>query len=181
MEPSGGLYVTGSEKLAGNLERLVRFAGKKNIPLIASMDTHTPDDPEFEQWPPHCIRGTRGHDKIAATSVADVRWVGMSEESVILEPGVELLIEKHIYSMFDNPNTDGILRQIDADVYVVFGVATDYCVRGAALGLIERGLKTILVTDAVESVAEDTGREALEEMKKAGVRFVTTEEVLSTY
>jgi len=181
MDPKGNLYVPGAEVLVENLRALVNLALKRRIPLLSSVDTHVPDDPEFKVFPPHCVRGTPGHAKIRETTVSDSRWVGMRPENVSLKPGQALLIEKHIYSLFDNPNTPGILAQLDAGEYVVFGVATDYCVRAAALGLREHGLKTTVITDAIKPVTEEGGRKAREEMRNAGVRFATTQEVLAAW
>jgi nicotinamidase/pyrazinamidase len=61
---------------------------------------------------------------------------------------------------------------------VVYGVATDYCVKAAVLGLQKRGLQTYVVQDAIKGVAPETTKQALEEMAAAGARFVTTEDVI---
>ncbi|ODS34762.1 MAG: hypothetical protein SCARUB_00022 [Candidatus Scalindua rubra] len=48
----------------------------------------------------------------------------------------------------------------------------------AILGLIRRGYKVSLVTDAIKTVNEEGG-EALNEMKDAGAVFTTTEDIIS--
>jgi nicotinamidase/pyrazinamidase len=60
---------------------------------------------------------------------------------------------------------------------VVFGVATEFCVRASALALLRHGFPVNLVVDAIEAITEDGGRQALEEMTAAGVRLITTEDV----
>jgi nicotinamidase/pyrazinamidase len=60
---------------------------------------------------------------------------------------------------------------------VVFGVATEYCVRADALALRERGFPVDLVVDAIKPITEAGGRKAIEEMQAAGVRLVKTAEV----
>jgi nicotinamidase-related amidase len=89
-----------------------------------------------------------------------------------------LYFEKQSYDVFENPNTEVFLDRAGVKEAVVYGVATDYCVKAAALGFRRLGIEVYLVTDAVKAVAEDTGRLALEEMLAAGVKPVTTKDVL---
>lgn len=182
MEPTGALYVSGAERLAGSLEALTRHARSCGIPLVASADAHAPDDPEFRQFPPHCVAGTSGAARIAATAVADARVVpnspvGDAELDAAARVG-EALFEKVHFDAFTNPNLERYLTRLGADEFVVYGVATDYCVRAAVLGLLRRGWGVRLVTDAIAAVAADTGKRALDEMLAAGARPTTAAEVL---
>ena len=77
----------------------------------------------------------------------------------------------------DNPNFDAILQALGPRRAVVFGVATEFCVRADALALCRRGFKVDVVVDAIKPITEEGGRKALEEMRAAGARLVTTEEV----
>ena len=61
---------------------------------------------------------------------------------------------------------------------VVYGVATDYCIKAAVVGLQKRGVQCYVVEDAISGVAPDTTKSALEEMVRAGARFVKTSDVL---
>ncbi len=69
MLPHGNLYVPGAEKIIPNLVRLMAFAREHDIPVISSADAHTPDDPEFKIWPPHCVIGTPGQKRIPETQL----------------------------------------------------------------------------------------------------------------
>ena len=60
MLPAGKLYVTGAEQLIPNLAKLLTWARAYNILVLSTADAHTPNDPEFAQWPPHCVVGTPG-------------------------------------------------------------------------------------------------------------------------
>ena len=179
MEPEGHLYVPGAEKIADTLERLLEFARERSIPVLASMDTHVPDDREFATFPPHCVAGTPGHAKISQTAPAVSKWVTMEERDVAPVAGETLLIEKHSFDVFENPNTARLVEDLQAKEYVVFGVATDYCVRAAALGLMERGQSVTVVSDCVRPVTPEGGEKALAEMQAAGARFATADEVIA--
>jgi len=181
MLPTGALYVPGAEEIVPNLVRLMNHARRNAIPVLSSADAHTPDDPEFKLWPPHCVIGTPGQRRIPETQFADAvvipsrpgaftapaRWIG------------QFIIEKPTYDTQDNPNFNAVLRALGPRRAVVFGVATEYCVRADALTLRRHGCPVEVVTDAIRPITEEGGRRAIEEMRAAGVEFVTTEQVLS--
>jgi nicotinamidase-related amidase len=51
LDPAGALFVPGSTEIVPNLARLTRFAREHGIPILASADAHTPDDPELTSFP----------------------------------------------------------------------------------------------------------------------------------
>lgn len=179
MRPEGRLYVPGAEEIVPNLERLMNWARENEVPVISSADAHSPDDPEFKTWPPHCVIGTPGQGRIPETRFSapvvipcrpgafqpPARWVG------------QFIVEKPTYSAQDNPNFDAILQALGPRRAVVFGVATECCVLANALALCRRGFKVDVVVDAIKPLTEEGGRKALGEMAAAGVRTVTTAEV----
>ena len=179
MNPTGSLYVRGAETIVSNLQKLMDFARANKIPVLSSADAHAPDDPSFAEWPPHCVAGTPGQLRIPETSFpsamvitnrpgrfeAPREWVG------------QFIIEKQEYDAGTNVNFDAILESLGRRRFVVFGVATDYCVRWTALGLRKRGMPVDLVTDAIKEIKPEDGRKAIDEMKAAGIRLVTTAEV----
>jgi nicotinamidase/pyrazinamidase len=179
MLPTGRLYVPHAEEIIPNLAKLMLWARHHRIPIISSADTHAPDDPEFAQWPPHCVAGTPGQRRIAETLFpgavvvenrmgafqAPKEWVG------------QLIVEKRVYDLTTNVNFDAILASLGQPRFVVFGVATEYCVRSAVLALRKRNLPVSLVLDAIKPLTEEGGRKAIEEMVAAGAELVTTADV----
>ncbi len=61
---------------------------------------------------------------------------------------------------------------------VVYGVATDYCVKAAVLGMQERGIQTYVVEDAIKGITEESSSAAIANMRKAGAKVVSLEQVL---
>ena len=179
MDPKGSLYVPGASEIVPNLEKLIDFAKKNDIPVVASVDAHPQDDPEFAQFPPHCVRSTPGQRKIAATSLESAVVVAESAQLATLPRAGSVVLEKTIFSLFGNKSADALFRNLEADRYVVFGVATDYCVKAAALGLLERGYSVAVVEDAISGVTAEGSAAAIEEMKSAGAEIVRTADVLS--
>ena len=179
MRPDGRLYVPGAEQIVPNLVKLMSFAREHGVPVISSADAHAPDDPEFAIWPPHCVIGTPGQQRIPETQFADAVVVP-SQPGAFVPPAKwpsQIIIEKPTYDTADNPNFDAILRALGPRRAVVFGVATEYCVRADVLALRERGFPVDLVVDAIQPITEEGGRKAIEEMTAVGVRLVRTADV----
>ncbi len=179
MDPGGKLYVPHAEEIVPNLVRLMACARERNIPIISSADAHAPDDPEFKLWPPHCVTGTRGQQHIRETSVPGALTLTMGSGPFVApeEWPPQIVIEKDVYETSANPNFDRILEALGPRRYVVFGVATEYCVRADVLALRKRSKPVELVVDAIKAIAEDDGRKAIEEMAAAGAQLVTTADV----
>jgi nicotinamidase/pyrazinamidase len=183
MDPDGALSVPDAPDLAPNLERLTRFAVEHGVPIVASADTHTSDDSEFREFPPHCVRGTHGHAKVAATSVpgAQVADPGVLDDQLRrLTSGEthQLVVEKPLIDVFAEPLVEEVLTRLQPARVFVYGVATEYCVRAAVLGLAQRGHAATVVTDAIKPLGQEEGLAALAEMEEAGAEMATTEAVL---
>jgi len=182
MLPTGKLYVTGAEQLIPNLAKLLTWARAYNILVLSTADAHTPNDPEFAQWPPHCVVGTPGQRRIPETQFPDAVIVPNRPDAFV--PGAtwpsQIIIEKPDYFSTTNPNFETILKALGPRRFVVFGVATEYCVQADALALRQRGLTVDLVTDAIKPITEKGGRKAIEAMVAAGVRLVTIADVCQT-
>jgi nicotinamidase/pyrazinamidase len=63
--------------------------------------------------------------------------------------------------------------------FVVFGVVTEYCVRFAAKGLLERGRRVFVVEDAIETLTAADGERTAAELKALGAKFITTDQALA--
>jgi len=190
MLPGGKLYAPGAEKIIPNLYRLVETARQGKILLVSSADAHQPDDPEFRDWPPHCVKGTAGAELIPEARAARQLIVPNAKDFIFpadLDTYQQILLEKNTLDVFDNPNTDALLtrlkgsRQPDADVnstFLVFGVVTEYCVRCAADGLLRRGYGVSIVEDAIQSLDEKKGRKILGGLRSQGARLINTGQAL---
>jgi nicotinamidase/pyrazinamidase len=191
MLPEGKLYVRGAEKLIPKINSLVDCARQDRVFLISSADAHNPDDPELQQWPPHCLKGTPGA-ALLPEAVAEPRLVVPNQKEYVLPTDLssyrQVTFEKNTLNVFDNPNTDTLLARMAAGespqfspdpLFVVFGVATEHCVNRAAEGLLDRGKRVAIVTDAVAAIDEIQGKQLLDRFCSQGAQRLTTEEVLS--
>ncbi len=182
MLPTGSLYVPGAEQIIPNLARLLEFARDYDVPVVSSADAHSLSDDEFQQFPPHCVKGTPGQKKLPETLLAQ-RTVLPNEKH--LEPTAaeisrcrQWILEKQKFDLFTNIHAAFLFKKLDAGQYVVFGVATEYCVREAVLGLLQHGRPVTVVEDAIRAIEAGSGQAALQEMQIAGARLLRTQEVL---
>jgi nicotinamidase/pyrazinamidase len=182
MLPRGKLYVPGAEKIIPNIQRLVRGAMDAGIFLVSSGDAHPEGDPEFQRFPPHCLRGTPGARIIPEGLTRDFCTI-RNDPSPLLDDAfyfTQVIFEKQTLDVFDNPRAAEFVEQLSADAeYVVFGVVTEYCVRYAAKGLLDRGRKVAIVKDAIKALDPEAGRLALEELQALGARMITTDKALA--
>jgi nicotinamidase/pyrazinamidase len=183
MLPGGKLYVPGAEKIIPNIQRLVRGAGDAGIFLVSSGDAHPEGDPEFAKFPPHCLRGTPGA-RIIPEGLAENSRTIPNDPSQPLPQDIfrspQVVIEKQTLDVFDNPHTSELVDWLGADAeYVVFGVVTEYCVRCAAKGLLERGRKVSVVKDAIETLDAAAGSKTIAELQALGARMISTDEALA--
>lgn len=188
MLPDGKLYVPGAEKLIPNLDRLTEQARKDRVFLVADACVHTPADPEFQRFPPHCVRGTPGAEIIPET-VADRFLILPNRREATVPDDLTLyqqvILEKQTLDVFDNPLTETVIERLkkftDADAeFVVFGVVTEYCVRCVAKGLLERGRRVCLVEDAIQTLKAEDGKTALAELASLGAKMIATREAIDS-
>jgi nicotinamidase/pyrazinamidase len=188
--PDGALFVRSAPAVMPAVRRLLAHAADRGHLVVGSVDTHDFTAWEFDEnggpFPPHCVKGTAGWLKMEGTLPERAVFVpnvaGQATAAPVPAEAHAVLFEKEVYSLFANPAAEPTLAALLAarglaqeDVeLVVFGVATDYCVSAAALGLRERGYPVAVVTDAVAAVDEGAGQAALQEMAAAGCRLVTS-------
>ncbi len=187
MLPGGKLYVPGAEKLVPNIRRLTDLARQGRVLLVSHGCFHTPDDPEFKIFPPHCVKGTAGADLIPEALTGNVARVANDEHSKLPENLLDyqqVLLEKQTLNIFESRHADALIKQLSTHIekdaeFVVFGVVTEYCVSFAAKGLLEREKRVAVVMDAIETLKKKDGEKTIAELRALGARVVTTQQALS--
>lgn len=181
ISPDGKLYVPGAEKLIPNWKRLTDFAAQKGILVLGDVDAHRPDDEEFKVFPPHCLAGTPGQRKIPETTLP--RQYLIPNRKVELRRDLsayqQVILEKQTLDVFSNPNLEDLLRLLGPEPeVVVYGVVTECCVDLVARGLLQRGYRVRLVTDATRHWDEAKAQATLKLVEDKG-ELVTTDRVLA--
>ncbi|MGN6798723.1 MAG: cysteine hydrolase family protein [Gaiellaceae bacterium] len=186
IDADGELAVPNAESRVPAMARLVEWARREGIPHIASVDDHELTDPEISEepdfadtFPPHCLRGTRGAEKIAETEQADPVPLGATEVPDKWLRGREFLIHKKHFDVFTNPNTERLLEHFKPDEIVLFGVATDICNDAAIKGLRRRGYDVTFVEDASCGIDDERSQACIVDWQGGGVRIATVDDVVT--
>lgn len=183
MLPGGNLYVPGAEKLLPNIRRLTDAARQNKVFLVSHGDFHAPNDPEFKTFPPHCVKGTPGSELVPEALTDKVARVENTDAASLPEDLAQykqILLEKQTLSIFESKHADKLVQRLgDQAEFVVFGVVTEYCVNFAAKGLLERGRRVAVVTDAIETLKRQDGESTVAELQRLGARFITTDQALN--
>jgi len=193
MLSTGKLYIKGAEEIFGNLKKITEFAREHNIKVINTADYHSliskelSEIPDFKTtFPPHCIAGTEGEEFIDETNPKIEKSyyiVGWKEEILnlpLLYKCRNIIIQKDVFDVFEgNSWTDNIIKLLTPTLVVVYGVATDVCVNFAVQGLLKRGIKVVIIKDAIKGLSEENCNKLLEKWKEKGVMLIDTDELES--
>jgi nicotinamidase/pyrazinamidase len=182
----GKLAVPGAESALPAMARLVESARVAGIPHVASADDHELTDAEISEspdysttYPPHCLRGTRGAQKVPETEQDDPVPLALTDVPERWFRGREFLLLKKHFDVFTNPNADRLLELLEPDEVVLFGVATDVCNDAAIRGLVERGRRVIFVEEASRGLDEERTVACTTAWRAAGVEFASLDEAVS--
>jgi nicotinamidase/pyrazinamidase len=192
---TGLLAVPGAEAVLPVLARLTQHAHAHGIRIVATADDHDLGHAEISHapdwkatYPPHCMRGTGGQQKVAETALraplivhavphdakalaAEVR--AHDGDVLILKPGTDVFRW--------NPNAATVLAALAPTRVVVYGVATDVCVTAAVDGLrrLAPHAELVVVEDAIAALDAARGDALCVEWAARGIQVVTSGQLLA--
>jgi len=182
MLPGGKLYVPGAEKLLPNIRKLTDAARRGEVFLVSHGDFHPANDPEFRQFPPHCLKGTAGAELVPEALAENFVRVENDANARLPEDLFkyqQIILEKQTLDIFESHHGNSLVERLgNTAEFVVFGVVTEYCVSCAVKGLLKRKRRVTVVRDAIETLAPEAGNKTLAELQSLGARLITTDEIL---
>jgi nicotinamidase-related amidase len=132
----GTLQVKSAPATVPAIGVLLELARGSGMRVVFSQDTHDPGDPEFEIWPEHALRGTRGWEMI---------------EELTPREG-ELVVQKVRYDAFYGTELDHMLRLWGVQTIVLCGTVANICVHYTAAAAALRWYDVVIPKDAVSAV-----------------------------
>jgi nicotinamidase/pyrazinamidase len=175
----GSLAVEGTdEAYIKGVEENTKKLKETGYPIFATQDWHPANHASF--FTHH--KGQKAFDVIKLHGRDQVLW---PPHCVQNSPGAEILLEKKLfktivkkgmdprydsYSGFqddggEKTEMDKLLKNDKIKKVVVYGIATDYCVKATALDAVAAGYRVIMIKNLSRGVAPDTSQKALDEMK----------------
>jgi nicotinamidase/pyrazinamidase len=170
----GALAVKEGDDVVPLLNKVVKVALARRIPLFFTRDWHPPNHISFRKqggpWPPHCVQGTPGAELHAELMVP--------KGAVIISKGDEP--GKEAYSGFQGTDLAKRLRALKVNKVFIGGLTTDYCVKESSLDALHEGFAVGVMTDCVRAVnvKSGDGARALHTIKKAGAKLTTSKAVI---
>lgn len=180
--PRGAIPVANRDSVMPPLRRMMEWARTHAVPVISSVDAHRPEEP-INGTPRHCIDNTYGQRKLPFTLLP--RRLILSCDNTLDVPCDlfsryrQIILAKRSRDFLNNPKADRIISDLSVNHYIVFGVATEICVKSVVLGLIARRRNVVIVTDALGYWSAPDAELALRQMVAKGAVVATTDEVLS--
>lgn len=176
--PGGALGVPEGDKIIPYVNRAIALFKKNNLPIFFTRDWHPPDHCSFKDqggpWPPHCVQNTSGADFSSELNIP--------EGSTIISKGSEKNSEQ--YSTLGGRDADGntessLMKKLGIRRIFIAGLATDYCVLNSVKDALAEGYEVYVLTDAIRAVDVNPGdgERAIEEMKQAGAKTITSKEL----
>ncbi|MFB3133105.1 MAG: bifunctional nicotinamidase/pyrazinamidase [Rhodothermales bacterium] len=189
--PGGNLAVPGGDEIIPRVNELVAHFDH----VLATQDWHPRGHHSFASshagkapfetielsygtqilWPDHCVQGTHG-----ASFHAEVP---LEKAELILRKGFRREIDSYS-AFFENDHRTptglaGYLRERGIDTLYLAGLATDFCVKYSALDGRAQGFEVYVVEDSVRGIdTQGSLAQAWREMDEAGVKAVTSEEIM---
>jgi nicotinamidase/pyrazinamidase len=183
--PRGKLYFQGAEDIRPQWKELTKLAKENSIRVVNTADYHYANSAELDSspdfintFPEHCMAGTRGADYIRETDPEDPIIFDWDKEYLFTpelfnsEDHRNFIIRKDAFDVFDgNPMTETILKQLNPDTVVVYGVTTNVCVDAAVKGLVKKVNKVYVIKDAIKELPNIPL--PFDAWKKKGVEMIT--------
>jgi len=180
---NGSLAVEGTDKnFVDKVQKTTQELSAKGYPIFATQDWHPADHVSFYTnhsgkkpfeaikiedrtqvlWPPHCVQDTENAKILIDNSLF----------LAVVKKGQDKQYDS--YSGFQddggaNTEMNEILQKNGIKELIVYGIATDYCVRATAIDAADAGYKVTVIESLSKGVAPDTTAKALEEMKAKGI------------
>lgn len=112
-------------------------------------------------WPKHCVEKSDGAAILIDSTLIDS----------VIHKGSDPRFDS--YSGFrddggSKTDLDATLTEAGVKTLIVYGIATDYCVKATVLDAIKLGYQVYVIKELCRGVNEETSREALEEMSGKG-------------
>lgn len=180
---NGSLAVNGTdEAFVKKVEKATEELKKKGYRIYATQDWHPKDHMSFYTnhegkkpfeviqidgrtqvlWPPHCVQNTDGAKILLDESLFEA----------VVKKGKDKNFDS--YSGFQDDGgakteMNEILKKDGVKELIVYGIATDYCVKATAIDAVKDGYKVTVIEGLTKGVAPETSAQAVKEMQEKGV------------
>ncbi len=169
----GSHCIRNHRRVLKNLRRVLAWSRINKIKSVSTLQTYY-DNGDHD----YCIDGTDGHRKLGY-SIRHSHILFDSDRSTDLPRNIlreydQIVLSKRNENPFDEPRAERILSELRADEFIVIGANGEGAVGVTVLGLLQRGKKVTVVTDAVGYQNRDAYDLMIRKMITKGANVVDT-------
>jgi nicotinamidase/pyrazinamidase len=117
-------------------------------------------------WPPHCVQDTAGAEIL----------IPLTESAKTVRKGVDRRYDSYSGFADDGGHKTELGKLLQRDGIkrlIIYGLATDYCVKATVLDALEAGYQVELALDLCRGVSPQTTDSAIQEMKAKGATIIS--------
>ena len=172
--PGGALPVPDGDRIVPAVNEYIEMFRIVGQPVFATRDWHPENHISFKEnggiWPRHCVQYTEG-----AKFHPDLK---LPPDAFIISKGERPELEA--YSGFQGTLLDSLLKERGIKRIFICGLATDYCVKNTAIGALNFGYTTFILSDAIKGVDVNKGdsEKSIETMMRKGAVLLNLQRFL---
>ena len=180
--PGGSCFERAHLAAARNVRRLFAWARRQRIGAISTMLRVRPGPSGPLAPVPHCVDGSNGEKRISGALLARHVDFGIRNTTDLPEDVFDryqqIIFEKRHTDIFRHARAERLLTRLGGGTFVVFGAGTAGGIVEAVMGVIARGFKVQLATDAILDLNSPDAEFAWLRMLAKRAQPVTTDEII---
>ncbi|MCX8037653.1 MAG: isochorismatase family protein [Candidatus Sumerlaeia bacterium] len=168
--PGGACHVPGAEALIPVWKALTAFGAEFHLPMVATLQSSGGCLTDMSAG----TLATSSAAKLPETLLPAYQVLAAAEQDATLDFHVQLILETCNEDVFQNAQADAVFASAACSAFVVYGVPIETSVKSAVLGLLERGHRVYVVTDAIRARDAAVGERTLADLANAGAAFISS-------
>ncbi len=175
----GKACIRNHRRVLANIRRIMAWARHKNLSVISTCQIYPGNNGGSAI--DYCIDGTEGQKKISYTLLKSRATFGADGSADlpgdILKRYRQVILHERSVDPFNEPHTDRLLSEVRASEFILIGANAEKAVMAMALGLLQRGKKVTIVTDAVGSSNSKEADMAFRKMEAKGAKLTESKKI----
>ncbi|PKL47141.1 MAG: hypothetical protein CVV39_06220 [Planctomycetes bacterium HGW-Planctomycetes-1] len=173
---SGTSCIKNHRRVLMNIRRAYAWARARHIRVISTaLSKPGKNGDNF------CIAGTDGQKKVSYT-LRNKRYTFEADNSTDLSRDLfahfdQIILTKRCENPFEEPRAERLLTELKADEFIVIGAMAEGAVSSTVLGLLQRGKRVVVLTDAVGVLDRNAADIAFRKMKAKGAILSETKNI----
>lgn len=177
---AGKACIRNHRRVLAHIRRVMAWARYRDVPIISTAEIRPNGDDAIS----YCVDGTEGQKKIRYT-LCNNKVIFAADGNTDLPRDMlrrhrQVILHKRCVDPFEEPRIDRLLSELRASEFILVGTSIEGAVKATALGLLQRGKRVVIISDAVGSHNKKEAKLALRKMEAKGARFIDTKRLAGT-